>query len=301
MDYIEVSIRIAPFTEEASDIVTAEIDALGFESYMVEEPFLKAYIPQEKFSEQYLKTILSGFAHSQFEVEYSLQLIMQENWNLVWESSFEPVVVDGKCTIKAPEHKCPKTLFTININPKMAFGTGHHQTTCLMIEELFSIGGQGSDDGDPLSATNDLKKGLKGLQVLDMGCGTGILSILAAMMGAKIPVHAIDIDPVAVRSAKENARLNHQEDHIKILYGDASLIQKGKYDLLLANINRNILLEDISTYSVALKEGGRLIVSGFYERDIAMLREEGMRNGLEMVSQKTCEDWAAIWFSKKTN
>ena len=184
-------------------------------------------------------------------MRYSLSLIPEQNWNALWESSFEPVVIDGRCTIKASFHKgLPRTKYTIVIDPKMAFGTGHHQTTTLIIKSMLAH-----------------EKDIRGLQVLDMGCGTGILSILAAKMKAAVPVHAIDIDPVAVRSARENARRNRVPDRIHTLCGDASLIQAGKYDLILANINRNIILEDLSTYARGMKPGALLITSGFYEED----------------------------------
>ena len=264
MEYIEVSIEITPFSDEHAEIVTAEISELGFESYLTEEPYLKAYIPREQFHEPHLKTVLSLIPQDGFTVRYSLSLIPEQNWNALWESSFEPVVIDGRCTIKASFHKgLPRTKYTIVIDPKMAFGTGHHQTTTLIIKTMLAH-----------------EKDIRGLQVLDMGCGTGILSILAAKMKAAVPVHAIDIDPVAVRSARENARRNRVPDRIHTLCGDASLIQAGKYDLILANINRNIILEDLSTYARGMKPGALLITSGFYEEDSAMIEAEAVRQGL---------------------
>lgn len=280
MEYIEVSFAINPYREEYGEILIAETEELGFESFLNEEPLLKAYIPRERFSEPNLKTVLSLIPKTDFGVTYSLNLIKEENWNAVWESSFEPVTVAGRCTVKTSFHKdLPKTDYTINIDPKMAFGTGHHQTTALMIEFLL-----------------EMEKEIKGKQVLDMGCGTGVLSILAAKMKASVPVHAIDIDPIAVRSARENARKNRVPHKIKSLCGDASLIQAGKYDIILANINRNILLEDMSSYRRGLKPGGTLIVSGFYEEDSAMLEAEATRCSLSYVSSRTNERWCAIRF-----
>lgn len=282
MEYIEVSFELTPFKEEFAEIVVAEIEELGFESYVTEEPFLKAYIGREQFSEPNLKTILSLFHSPEFSVRYSLNLIKEQNWNAIWESSFEPVVVDGRCTVKASFHKgLPRTKYTITIDPKMAFGTGHHQTTSLIIKTMLGM-----------------EKEIKGLQVLDMGCGTGILGILAAKMKAVYPVHAIDIDPIAARSAIENAHRNRVGDKIKALCGDASLIQAGKYDLILANINRNIIIEDISTYAGALRPGGRIITSGFYEEDVPMVEAEASRHGLELLSVETMENWAAVLFKK---
>ena len=215
-------------------------------------------------------------------MRYSLSLIPEQNWNALWESSFEPVVIDGRCTIKASFHKgLPRTKYTIVIDPKMAFGTGHHQTTTLIIKTMLAH-----------------EKDIRGLQVLDMGCGTGILSILAAKMKAAVPVHAIDIDPVAVRSARENARRNRVPDRIHTLCGDASLIQAGKYDLILANINRNIILEDLSTYARGMKPGALLITSGFYEEDSAMIEAEAVRQGLEPLGSDSLERWATVTFRK---
>lgn len=282
MEYIEVSIEVTPFQDDYAEIVTAEISDLGFESYLTEEPYLKAYIPREQFTEPHLKTVLSLIPQTDFKVRYSLALIPEQNWNALWESSFEPVVIDGRCTVKASFHKgLPRTKYTIVIDPKMAFGTGHHQTTTLIIKSMLAH-----------------EKDIRGLQVLDMGCGTGILSILAAKMKAAVPVHAIDIDPTAVRSARENARRNRTGDRIHTLCGDASLIQAGKYDLILANINRNIILEDISTYARGMKPGGLLITSGFYEEDCAMIEAEAERQGLERTGSDSLEKWATITFRK---
>lgn len=282
MEYIEVSIEITPFRDEYAEIVTAEISDLGFESYLTEEPYLKAYIPRDKFTEPHLKTVLGLIPGTDFTVRYSLALIPERNWNAVWESSFEPVVIDGRCTVKASFHKgLPRTKYTIVIDPKMAFGTGHHQTTTLIIKSMLRM-----------------EKEIRNLQVLDMGCGTGILSILAAKMKAAVPVHAIDIDPIAVRSARENARRNRAADRIHTLCGDASLIQAGKYDLILANINRNIILEDISTYTRGLRPGGMIICSGFYEEDCGMIEAEAKRQGLEYIGSDSLERWATITFRK---
>lgn len=282
MEYIEVSIEISPFKDEYAEIVTAEIDSLGFESYLTEEPYLKAYIPKERFSEPHLKTVLSLIPETDFKVRYTLALIPEQNWNALWESAFEPVVIDGRCTIKASFHKgLPRTRYTVTIDPKMAFGTGHHQTTFLIVRSMLQS-----------------EKDIRDKQVLDMGCGTGILSILAAKMKAAVPVHAIDIDPVAVRSARENAGRNRVGDRIKSLCGDASLIQAGRYDLIIANINRNIILEDLSTYSRGLRPEGRLITSGFYVEDCAMVEAEAARQGLERISSESMDRWATVTFKK---
>lgn len=286
MDYLEVSIAVEPFTEDAADWITAEIADLGFESFETEGSCLKAYIPRERFNEAHLKAVLSGFASAPFRVSHSLRLIPEQNWNAVWEASFEPVVVEAangcRCTVKATFHRgLPRTKYTVRIDPKMAFGTGHHQTTALMVQAL-------------------MEEPVRDRQVLDMGCGTGILSILAAKMKARVPVHAIDVDPTAVLSARENARLNRVADRIRTLCGDASLLQAGKYDLILANINRNILLQDMSTYARSLTPGGVLFLSGFYAEDVPMLEAEASCHGLERIREWQKDAWSALKFVKNS-
>ena len=282
MDYIEVAIAFTPFSDDAAEWVMAEMGELSYESFSIENERLLAYVPKDDFSEPNLKVVLSGFNHAPFQLSYSLRLIPEENWNAVWESNFEPVVVDGRCTVKASFHKgLKRTKYTVRIDPKMAFGTGHHQTTTLMIRLMLGM-----------------EKELSGKQVMDLGCGTGVLGILAAKMKALVPVHAIDIDPTAVRSAMENARKNRVGDKFKVLCGDASLLQAGKYDVILANINRNILLQDMSTYARSLRLDGRLLVSGFYVEDIAMLEVEAQEQGLTLIQTVEMDNWAAIIFGK---
>ena len=282
MDYIEVQIKITPFSEDFSDIVVAHIEELGFESYVTETPYLKAYIPVEQFSERNLKLLLSGIDRDLFELSYTTNFIKEQNWNAVWEASFEPIVI-GKCTVKAHFHKgLPRTKYTITITPKMAFGTGHHQTTSLMMEVM-----------------QKEEKFIRDHKVLDMGCGTGILAILAAKMKSATPVHAIDIDPTAVFSVRENAWKDRVHEKIDSRCGDASLIQAGKYDIILANINRNILLQDMATYTRGLLPGGVLVISGFYTQDLQMLTEEASRCGLEYEYHLEKENWVAAKFTKK--
>lgn len=278
MDYIVVHIEIKPFTEERAEIVLAEIEELGFESFVIEEPYLHAYVRKEEFSESALKALLSAYATGEFRVTYTTELIMDQNWNALWEANFEPIVVNGLCTVKASHHKnLPPTKYTITIDPKMSFGTGHHQTTYLMMEGLLELG-----------------DAIKGRQVLDMGCGTGILAILAAKMGAKAPVHAIDVDFVCFQSTEENAYNNEVGEMIHVLCGDASLLQASKYDLILANINRNILLEDMKTYARSLRPGGELFISGFYIEDVPLLLEEASKYSLEMVSSRERDRWTML-------
>ncbi len=275
MDYIAVHIKIEPFSEERAEIVEAEIADLGFDSFTVEEPFLNAYIPKEQFSEPMLKTMLSAFDGADFRLSHTVELVREQNWNAVWESDFEPVVVGGEVTVKAVYHKdLPKTRYNIVIDPQMSFGSGHHQTTSMIVEQLLED-----------------RKILKGKAVLDMGTGTGILAIVAAKLGAAIPVHAVDIDPRCVRSARANARRNRVPHKIITVLGDASVLIRGQYDWIMANINRNILLADMASYVRALKpQGGRILLSGFYNEDIPMLLEKAASQGLREVSRRSRDD-----------
>ena len=279
--YIEVTVKITPFSEENAEIVTAEICPLPFESFQVQEPYLKCYIQKESYDSQALKVVLSGISEYGFEVEYTSNLMPEVNWNALWESQFTPIVVDGLCTVKASFHKnLRRTRYNIVIDPKMAFGTGHHQTTYMMCRALLQN-----------------EEAVRGRTVMDMGCGTAILAILAAKMKAS-KVYGIDIDAVAAISAYDNARLNRVGKLIETYCGDASLLQRNSYDILLANINRNILLQDIPTYALCLRKGGQLFVSGFYMEDMPMITASAQNAGLVYISHDSMDNWCCIRFSK---
>ena len=311
MDYIEVTFNIEPFSIENAEIVEAIVVDCGFESFVTEDEALKGYIPIDDYSAEIprrLKILLGDFcdraqspsyssgaveraseAASGFSVSFKTNYIKEQNWNLPWEEQFSPIVVDGLCTVKADFHKdLKRTKYNITIKPNMAFGTGHHQTTTLMMRTLLKLAGV---EGTGCNA-------LKGKQVLDMGTGTGILAILAAKLGALRPVHAIDVDVTAVNSAKENLWKNRLHKAVIVLYGDASLIQAGKYDIILANINRNILMEDLSTYQRGLRPGGLVVMSGFFGEDIPMLVERGAELGLTKVYSELLENWGLLILGK---
>lgn len=282
MNYIEVKIEVTPFSEEFSDIIISAIEELPFESFVNDSPFLKAYIPQNNFDTRDLEdalTWLKGLESFSFKV--SSKVIEYKNWNEVWMSNFSPIVVGDRCTVKAHFHKeLPHTEFNIIIEPKMAFGTGHHQTTHLMIESI-------------------LESNLVGKSVLDMGCGTGILSILAVMCGADTPVRAIDIDPIATDAARENSEKNGVGNKIEVLTGNSALIKAREYNIILANISRNIILSDLEVYSAALKSNGTLIISGFYTQDVPILVEAGKKEGLVLISEAARDNWSRLKFLKK--
>lgn len=277
--YIEVSVRLEPFTEEMADILTAELAELPYDMFVTEDPFLKAYIQQDLYKASELKVVLSGFPEA---VSFTANLVQGRNWNQDWESSFQPIVVDGTVTVKAPFNTdVPRTRFNIWIDPKMAFGTGYHHTTYMMMQRMLG-----------------LESFIRGRSVVDMGCGTAILAILAAKMRAR-KVFAVDIDAVAARSAWGNARWNRVGSRIETACGDASLLQMGTYDVLLANIHRNIILEDLPTYVRSLRRGGHLLLSGFYEADMGQIRAAALALGLTPAGDSLREGWACMEFAKE--
>ena len=280
-EYIEVAVKVTPFTEENAEIITAEISELPFESFSSEDPFLKCYIQKDLYDAQALKVVMNGLDGMGFTYDITSTLVPPVNWNAVWESQFPPIVVDNKCTIKASFHEgLKKTRFNITIDPKMAFGTGHHQTTYMMCRALL----QNEEE-------------IRGKVVLDMGCGTAVLAILAAKMKAE-RVYGIDIDAIAAISAYDNARLNKVGTRIETYCGDASLLQRNTYDVILANINRNILLQDMPTYALSLHKEGLLVVSGFYVEDMPMLIGMAQNSGLQYVSHDSIDNWCCIKFRK---
>lgn len=290
-EYIEVTIHIEPFSEEAAEIVEAELCELPYDSFVIEEGVLKAYIPKDAYDARALKVILSGVA---YETSFSATLVPYQNWNRQWENEFEPIIVGRDVTVKAWHHTredlilayaamgkpLGKTRFTIKIDPQMAFGTGHHQTTFMMMQSMMEI-----------------EDRIRDHVVMDMGCGTGVLGILAAKLHAA-HVYGIDIDAVAAQSAYDNAHGNRVARHFETYYGDASLLQMGKYDVLLANIHKNIIIMDLRTYARSLRAGGILLCSGFYGEDIPAVRAEAEAVGLRYVSERLREGWACVRFEK---
>jgi ribosomal protein L11 methyltransferase len=277
MNYIEVKFEIKPF-EPWSDVLSAELGEIGFESFLEEEQVLKAYVEKDVFNEDLLKKV-DSLNNSNIEITYSYKELAQENWNKQWESNFSPVYVDNEICVRATFHPVePSYKYEIVIDPKMSFGTGHHSTTHLILSSMRGIDFQGKS-------------------VLDMGSGTGVLAIFAALKGAK-PVYAIDIDEWCSINAKENAERN-DVDHIHISQGSKEQIEGLKVDVLLANINRNILLDQLETYANALNDGGELHVSGFYSSDVNILVEEAKKFDLLYVSSNSKEDWTTLKFDKK--
>lgn len=277
-EYIEVCVRLSPFTEEMAEILTAELSELPFESFVPENPFLKCYIPKEAYRPADVKVVLSGYPAA---ASFTAALVQGENWNRAWEQDFRPIVVDGKVTVKAKFNAdVPRTRFNIWIDPQMAFGTGYHHTTYMMMQRMLG-----------------LEECIRGHSVVDMGCGTAILAILAAKMGAR-KVFAVDIDAVAARSAWGNCRWNKVGTRVETACGDASLLQMGTYDVLLANIHRNIIIQDLPTYVRSLRRGGHLLLSGFFVADFPAIRQAAEALGLRLAGSSEREDWACVEFQK---
>lgn len=270
LDYREYRFTVHPL-QPATEILIAELADVGFESFVETNNGVLAYIQEAAFRPDILHG-LHILSNSEVEITYQSSILPRENWNARWESEFRPIVVDNRCMVRAPFHPPSGLPYEIVIEPKMSFGTGHHETTHLMLQFL-------------------LDEELQGKKVLDMGCGTGVLAILAAMRGAKT-VEAVDIDPWSYENTVENAHRNGQ-DHIVAALGDASLLGTSTYDLVLANINRNILLEDLPTYVQCLEPGGALLLSGFYSEDLDAISGKCKALGLRVQKNIVKNNWVS--------
>ena len=278
MKYFEFTFDTNPCTETVNDVLAAVLGDAGFESFIEREGGLSAYIQQSLCNEEVIKNALNEFPLPDTEITYNYVEAEDKNWNEEWEKNFfQPIVIGNRCVIHSTfHHDVPKAEYDIVINPQMAFGTGHHETTSLIISEL-------------------LNSELEGKSLLDMGCGTSILAILARMRGAT-PCTAIDIDEWCVRNSIENIELNKVTD-IDVELGDAGTLQgKGPFDVVIANINRNILLNDMKQYVSCMHPGSELYMSGFYVDDIPVIQAEAERNGLHFVHHKEKNRWAAVKF-----
>ena len=273
--YIGYYFTVDPL-QPASDILIAELGAAGFESFVETESGVEAYIQENDWNESILESI-DIFESDIAKINYTSERIEQTNWNEEWEKNFHPIIVDDICSVRAPFHEKPNTKYDIIIEPKMSFGTGHHETTHMMIQHL-------------------LKTDISGKSTLDMGCGTGVLAILSEMEGAQ-PIDAIDIDNWCYLNSLENVERNNCE-HISVYEGDANLLNGKSYDLIIANINRNILLNDIKVYDSVLKPSGILLLSGFYKDDIPIIENECSKYGLTLTDSLEKNQWVALKFEK---
>ncbi len=279
MKYTEYFFKLdKEINEEEADIITAFLGELEFDSFTNEVNGVRAYIQNELINKEEIDEVLQ-----QLKALYSVKLEVKEmediNWNETWEKDYEPVVVNERCIIRAPFHKInPKPEFDIIIEPKMAFGTGHHETTALISDMLFSLK-------------------LRGLEVCDAGTGSGVLSIIAHKLGAK-RIFAYDIDEWSYRNTLENIKIN-KVSNVEVKQGNVSLIQNRKFDLLIANINRNILLKDVASFSKTLSPKSTLIVSGFYTQDLSIIKKTFEDNHLKLDTFKTKNNWVAASFIKQ--
>lgn len=275
MNYIRCTLELAPL-QPASDIFIAALSELGFESFEETPSGLNAYIQEQLWRpEEFLK--LAYLDSPDWKVTYTIDPIAPQNWNEVWERDYKPINVRGLCQVRAPFHPPPAghIPYDMVISPKMSFGTGHHQTTYLMLDYLLDMD-------------------LKGTSVLDVGTGTGVLAILSGMKGAS-SVTAIDIDPWAFENCSENVARNGQEQ-IEVLHGDISIVKGHHFQHILANINKNVLLRDLPVYTHALEKGGFLLLSGYYRDDLPELRKTTETLGLEYLDSRERTSWTAALF-----
>ena len=279
MNFIQVDFSFEAFEEFMADILAAELAEIGFDSFVPCENGMQAFIPETKFDENSLKDAINNYP-LEVAISYEIVTVASKNWNEEWEKHyFEPIVIGEECVIHSSFHKdIPVAKYDIIIDPKMSFGTGHHETTSLVIGEI-------------------LKMNLTNKKVLDMGCGTAVLAILAAMRGAS-ELLAIDIDSWCTENSLENIALN-KVSGIEVKLGGAELLDGLHFDIILANINRNILLADMEKYAACLTTGGELYMSGFYKADIPVIEAELNRNGLELIDFKEKNNWVVVKTVKK--
>ncbi len=276
MEYLELRAENISGENPLFDELAAFLAEIGFDSFNDDGNVLLAYIPSRDFEADKLHSEIPQLLHDRFS--FTWQIIPDQNWNAVWEENFQPVFIDDRCYIRAPFHPVmPGAEVEVVIEPKMSFGTAHHETTALMIRYSLDI--------DFSNKT-----------VLDTGCGTGVLAILAAKRNAKA-VDAIDIDEWAYNNSIENTERN-KTPQINVYLGDASLLIYKEYDIILANINRNILLNDIPVYEKSLNKDGLLYLSGFYLEDLDAISKKCVESGLQYVSHKEENRWVAACFMK---
>ena len=275
MDFIELTVQAPP---ELADMLVAELGEVGFDTFEDHDAGFCAYTTEEAFDRDAVAEIMSRY-QGIGELEFSDRVITRQNWNAEWEKNFQPLVIAGRVSVRAPFHPRPAGVeYDIEIMPRMSFGTGHHETTALMLE-------------------NQLDLDHRGQRVLDMGCGTGILAIMAEKLGAR-QVLAIDVEPWTVENARDNAQENHCRTIECRLGGAEILAGEAPFDIILANINRNVLLEDMAAYVRLLPSGNPILFSGFYEEDLAKITAEATRLGLVYNHHRTLHSWVSVIFTK---
>jgi ribosomal protein L11 methyltransferase len=280
IDYIELNCFLTPYSEEIADIIVCELCELDFESFDTESEYVKAYIPENKFDNKKIEdSMIINHLKKEYDIKFSIQKIENKDWNAEWEANFQPIVIKDIVCVRGSFHpKNENCKYDVVINPKMSFGTGHHSTTALMLEHI----------------SETVKEGSK---ILDMGCGTSLLGIFASKCGAK-EIVGIDIDEWAYNNSLENIELN-SITNMKLMLGDAERLKElESFDIIFANINRNILINDMHYYVSHLENGGNLIMSGFYSQDLKLIKEEATRQGLRYIEHKEDNNWVAVKFVK---
>ncbi len=279
MQYIQITFSFSAIEEYQKDLLIAELADIGFNTFEDTENGFAAFIDFAHYSQPGLSAVLEGF-EGQIAYSFTVEEIEAQNWNEEWEKNFEPLIISEDCYVRATFHAArPEYTYEIVIDPKMAFGTGHHQTTTMMMQYILAFD-------------------FKGKKVLDMGCGTGILAILAAKKGASELI-AIDNDEVCYQSTLENAALNGVTN-MEAVCGGKEVIPKNTFDVILANINRNILLDQIKNYAEVLQKDGSIFFSGFYEvPDLEMIKEACNKFNICYIDHKKIGDWVAAHFIKR--
>ncbi|MEG1580646.1 MAG: 50S ribosomal protein L11 methyltransferase [Bacteroidaceae bacterium] len=279
MKYEKVMFGVSPCSETVCDVLVAVLAEVGFDSFVHTDKGVEAYLPLKKYSKEAVQQALAAFPMPNVEIDYLATEAEDKDWNAEWEKNyFQPIVIGNRCVVHSTFHTdVPKAEYDIAINPKMSFGTGHHATTNQIVAYL-------------------LDAELQGKSVLDMGCGTSILAILASMRGAN-PITAIDNDEWCVTNSKENLTLNAIQN-IAVRLGDASSIEGCQFDVIIANINRNILLADLPAYAATMHKGSQIYMSGFYVEDIPIIRARAENLGLSFIENTAQNRWAAVHFEK---
>ncbi len=276
INYLRFAIKISPFDDYLSDILAYELGTIAFESFDLQGEELSAFVQEPLFDVASFAAVTDSFKET-YHVDLAIEqeIIVQKNWNEEWEKHyFNPILIGNECLIRSSFHTdLPTATYEIQIDPKMSFGTGHHETTSMMVEWV-------------------LEEPMQGKSVLDMGCGTAVLAILASMRGA-IKVWAVDIDEWCFANAQENIALNNVND-IKILQGGSEVIENEHFDTIIANINLNILLENMPYYVKALNNNGVLVMSGFYLSDLPALNNMATQLGLSQIAYKEKNNWVSV-------